>query len=164
MAKSRTNRRFRKKSRKSSRKSSRTRKYKGGMKITGMAFLGLLASCTYLVHASFYKLFKAAAAAQAAIKVNQVIRDRVQRERTPAAPVAASTGDDGGIIIGTVEQLQQLQSPPGQPTFAPELLVAVTCDKTEFTAAVRKLEIASDVIEISNENKPELDKTLKNFE
>ena len=165
MAKSRTNRRFRKKSQKSLRKFSKTRKYKGGMKIPMDVFLTLLLSCTYLVDASFYKFFKAAAVTHAAIKVNKVIKERVQRER---APVAASTGN-GGIIIATVEQLEQLgpldqlPTPPGQPTFAPELLVAVKCDESEFDNAVNQLEIENDNrTHVTSE--VELKEKLDNFE
>ena len=161
MAKSRTNRRFRKKSQKSLRKFSKTRKYKGGMKMS--VFLTLLLSCSYLVDASFYQFLKGAAVTHAAIKVNKVIKERVQRER---APVAASTGK-GGIIIGTVEQLgplEQLPTPPGQPTFAPELLVAVKYnDKTEFDDAVTQLEIKNDNrTHVTSED--ELKEKLDNFE
>jgi hypothetical protein len=155
MAKSRTNRRFRKKSQKSLRKFSKTRKYKGGMKIPMDVFLTLLLSCTYLVDASFYKFFKAAAVTHAAIKVNKVIRDRVQRESAPAPPVAASTGN-GGIIIATVEQLQQLPTPPSQPTFAPKLpsetLVAVKCDESEFDNAVKQLNIDDNKMVATSED------------
>lgn len=164
MAKSRTNRRFRKKSQKSLRKFSKTRKYKGGMNIN--LFLALLLSCTYLVDASFYQFLKGAAVTHAAIKVNKAIKERVQRER---APVAASTGN-GGVIIGTVEQLEklgpleQLPTPPGQPTFAPELLVAVKYnDKTEFDDAVTQLEIENDNrTHVTSE--VELKEKLDNFE
>lgn len=173
MAKSRTNRRFRKKSQKSLRKFSRTRKYKGGMKIPMDVFLTLLLSCTYLVDASFYKFFKAAAVTHAAIKVNKVIRDRVQRESAPAPPVAASTGN-GGIIIATVEQLQQLPTPPSQPTFAPalpsETLVAVKCDESEFDNAVIQLNIDNKMVATSEDEQKQqnqlnqLNRTLSSLE
>jgi len=170
MAKSRTNRRFRKKSKKSSRKSSRTRKYKGGMKITGMAFLGLLASCTYLVDASFFKVLKGAVATRVAIEVNKAIQNRIQSDSAPpATPVAART-DDGGIIIGTVDQLKvlkptpELQAPQGQPTFAPELLVAVKCNVSDFKTAVTQLHISDDVQTLTNHQVSELPKILQNFE
>jgi hypothetical protein len=167
MAKSRTNRRFRNKSKKSLRKSSRTRKYKGGMRITGVAFLGLLASCAYLVDSSFYKFAKGFAATNAAIKANKAVRDRDQRGSAAAAaakPPAAAKTSDGGIVIAFSEQLKLLSSPSGQPTFAPELddLVAVKCNKDEYDILTDMLQPESEA-QLSNEDESKLPKILDNL-